>query len=122
MAQVNTENTKKGRRGPFVRVRTSGSRKGFWARKDALTHTLHHKDEVGWTSRMYPDLWFSSFYTMMEYKEKRELESHLRNLCPYDSNSASENASENANSDGYVTDGYVSCEDEYAAPRIPVGY
>ena len=98
------------RKGPFVRVRTSGARKGFWARKDAHTHTLHHRDEVGWTSVKYPELWFSSFHTMMEYKEKHELEERLRFLCPYDSDTASD------------TTGEISCEDEYAGSRIPAGY
>ena len=76
-----------------VRVRASGTRGGYWARKDSLTHSLHHHTETGWVSAAYPEKWFSCFQNMMEYKEKHELDRRLAFMCPYDS-SSSESESE----------------------------
>ena len=59
------------RRNPvIVYVPGRGSFKPFRAKRDSFDKTLHHINEVGYTTAAAEGKWFHSFHTMQAYKEK----------------------------------------------------
>ena len=60
------------RDGVTVYVRGRGPWKSHKAKKDSFDNTLHHINEVGYTSAQAEGKWFSSFYNMQAYKEKQQ--------------------------------------------------
>ena len=55
-----------------VQVRGRGPWKAHRAKKDSFDHSLHHINEVGYTSAQAEGKWFSTFQNMQAYKEKQQ--------------------------------------------------
>lgn len=62
----------------IVHVPARGSFKSFRAKRDSFDKTLHHINEVGYTTASAEGKWFHSFHTMQAYKEKHANQPTLR--------------------------------------------